>query len=337
MPSKRKKFSPECQTDAAVEVVATGASSSVRVAGGGAAGGADAEGSGGRGGPASLPCLYSNNGIDEGEKIEAVRGLASILSPYHKRQAYALFENVQRLIGLAPSIGHIGFLTLTTPDNCQDAAEFRKRWHSFVTNFFSSCPEFDEWLAVYERQKRGAWHLHLLVIVREDIRQGIDWAALELGDYRSASPYLRGLWRLLRTRLPAFGFGRHELLPVRSNAEAMARYVGKYIGKHMGQRKPEDKGKRLISASKGWPRSSVTFAWYTDHGRLWRRNLGRLAHHLGISDLGGFSERYGSSWAYYLADVVRDVEQCLAVDPLVLDRLLCNRCGVKPIPSLGVA
>lgn len=286
------------------------------------------EGSDGRGAGASpFPCLYSNNVIVESSKTSAVLGLATILSPYHKRQAFALHDNVKRLLALAPSLGHVGFLTLTTPDNCRDADEIRRRWRSCQSNFFTDCPEFGEWIAVYERQRRGAWHLHLLVIVREDIRQGIDWAALERRDYRSASPYLRGLWRLLRTRLPAFGFGRHELLPVRSNAEAMARYVGKYVSKHIGARREEDKGKRLISASRGWPRSSATFAWHTDNARLWRRNLGRLAAFLGLPDLGGFADRYGSSWAYHLAEVVRDVDQVIAaVDPLRLDAMLRLRC-----------
>ena len=278
------------------------------------------------------PCPFfiynSNNVIGDDEKSEAVRGLASLLSPYHRRQAYALFDNVRRLLALAPSLGCVGFLTLTTPDNCTDAGEFRERWRSFQTNFFSGCPEFGHWLAVYERQRRGAWHLHLLVIVAQDIRSGVVWDEIERGIYRSASPYLRALWALLRERCVAFGFGRHELLPVRSGADAMARYVGKYVGKHMGARKDEDKGKRLVSASRGWPRSSAAFAWNTDGARAWRRNLGRLAAHLGLSGLGGFAERYGVSWAYHLAEVVRDVDRCLAIDAGRLDRILRARCGI---------
>ena len=88
---------------------------------------------------------------------------------------------------MAPSLGHVGFLTLTTPDNCDDAGDFQKRWRSFRTHFFEGCVEFGHWLAVYERRRRGAWHLHLLVIVRDDIRRGIDWAGFERRDYRSAS------------------------------------------------------------------------------------------------------------------------------------------------------
>lgn len=274
----------------------------------------------------SLPCLYSNNVIGEEAKSEAVCGLAALLSPYHKRQAHALFDNVHRLISRAPSIGHIGFLTLTTPDNCRDAAEFRKRWRSFLSNFFQSCPDFGDWIAVYERQKRGAWHLHLLVIVAQDIRSGVNWAEFERGVYRSASPYLRSLWALLRARCADFGFGRHELLPVRSNPEAMARYVGKYIGKHIGARREEDKGKRLVAASRGWPRSSAAFAWNTDGAKMWRRNLSLLASHLGFSDLSSFCTCFGSTWAFHLAEVVRDVDQALLVEPDTLKRILRARC-----------
>lgn len=318
----------DCQIKAAVDLGAPGAPCSGRAGGGVAAGGGDATGRDGRGaGASSFPCLYSNNVIRDEEHTDAVLGLASVLSPYQKRQAHALHDNVRRLLALVPSLDHIGFLTLTPPDNCADSEEFRRRWRSCQSNFFTPCPEFGHWLAVDERQRRGAWHKHLLVEVAQDIRQGIDWAALARGDYRSAPPYLRGLWRLLRARLPAYGFGRHELLPVRSSAEAMARYVGKYIGKHMGKRRDEDKGKRLISASRGWPKSSATFAWHTDNARLWRRNLGRLAAFLGLPDLGAFADRYGSSWAYHLAELVRDVDRVItAVDPLRLDAMLRQRC-----------
>lgn len=336
MSFKRTGPVSDCQLEGAANIGASGAPCSVRVGGGIAAGGADAEGGDGRGAGASpFPCLYSNNVTERNGLTDAIVGLASVLSPYHKRQAHALHDNVRRLLALVPSLGHIGFLTLTTPDNCSDADDLRQRWRSCQSHFFTPCPEFGHWLAVDERQRRGAWHKHLLVEVAQDIRQGIDWAALARGDYRSAPPYLRGLWRLLRARLPAYGFGRHELLPVRSSAEAMARYVGKYIGKHMGKRRDEDKGKRLISASRGWPRSSTTFAWHTDHAQTWRRNLGRLARHLGLSDLGGFTDRYGSSWAYHLAEIVRDVDKAIAISPARLDAMLRLKCRCTATDSDG--
>ena len=47
---------------------------------------------------------------------------------------------------------------------------------------------------------------------------------------------------------------------------------------------------------------------------------------LGLPDMAAFCDRYGSSWAYHLADVIRDVDQVLTIGPSRLDRMLRERC-----------
>ena len=96
-------------------------------------------------------------------------------------------------MALAPSVCHVGFFTLTTPDNCSDHHEFRQRWRSFNSHYFSQSPHFGHWLATYERQRRGAWHLHVLVLLPYDIRTGVDFTQFALGRYSSAPPYLRAV------------------------------------------------------------------------------------------------------------------------------------------------
>ena len=96
-----------------------------------------------------------------------------------------------------------------------------------------------------------------------DIRTGVDFTQFALGRYSSAPPYLRAVWRELRIKCKAYGFGRHELLPIKSNADAMAQYIGKYISKHLGSRKDEDKGKRLIASSSGWKKTAFVFLGLT--------------------------------------------------------------------------
>lgn len=262
----------------------------------------------------SLPCLYSNNCIEEApEKLrkEQILALCGILAPYQKRQAHALFLNVERLIDEAPTLGHVGFFTLTTKDNVTDKAEFSRRWHSMLTNYWSQSPNFGKWLGVYEQQKRGAWHLHILVILPYDIRTGANLEEFAKGRYRTASPYLRSVWRELRGKCSAYGFGRHELLPIKSNAEGMARYVGKYISKHIGQREEVAKGKRLVTASQSWTRNSSNFAWNTPGAKEWRRKVALFAAVLGIEGPAGLYFRLGPNWAY------RHLETIYNVDALV--------------------
>lgn len=259
-----------------------------------------------------LPCLYSNNSIETPEqkhKTEQVLALTGILSPYHKRSAHTLYSNVDRLISLSESVEHIGFLTLTYPDNVEDHKEAYARFRSFNTNFLSTCPELLEWLCVKERQKRGAWHYHMLIQTKHNIRHGIDFEALSRGDYSSANDNLRRLWILLRQNCKKYGLGRSELLPIKSNKEAMARYLGKYISKHISRRQLADRGVRLVNYSRNWSRNSVNFAWVTDNAKEWRRKVALFAKHSGCNELSDLSDKWGPNWAYQHIDMIYRIDE----------------------------
>jgi len=268
-------------------------------------------GAGRREGAAALPCLYSNNSIEnparicEEDKAKHIESLCDLLTPYHKKQAATLKLNVERLIEKeAISPNHVGFLTLTFPDNVVDNKEAYERFRSLNSNFLSQYPEFGHWINTKEQQKRGAWHYHLVVCLKQDIRTGIDFEELKNRKYTSASPYLRKIWKDLREAMPKYGFGRSELQPIRSNAEAMARYIGKYISKHIGQRDETSKGVRLVSYSRGWPKNSIKFAWHTKNSAIWRQKVKFFAWMHGCQELYQLSEKLGSNWAYrYLQDI----------------------------------
>ena len=79
----------------------------------------------------------------------------------------------------------------------------------------------------------------------------------------AASPIhnLRNIWKEFR-RLCGLGefkerrkgryykFDACHLLPIISSAEALAAYVSKYISKGFDQRRPEDKGMRLVGSTR---------------------------------------------------------------------------------------
>lgn len=264
-------------------------------------------------GPSPLPCLYSNNSTEnktpsDENATDCLLALGSLLTAHHKRQAQTLFLNTARIIENAASIGHIGFLTLTFPDNVTDHREAYKRFRSFNTHFLAPHYDFVDWLCVKERQKRGSWHYHLVVSLSDDIREGVDFDQLEKGDYSSAGPKLRDLWQQLREALPKYGFGRSELLPIRSNAQAMGRYIGKYISKHIGGREDRDKGVRLVNYSRGWVKNSVRFSWHTKNAAEWRRKLSLFAQYMGCSELYQLSELLGSGWAYRYVQDIMDID-----------------------------
>jgi hypothetical protein len=144
------------------------------------------------------------------------------------------------------SLERLAFLTLTFVENIVDKNEAERRYNSLKTNVLDKrYPQ--PLIVILERQDRGAWHFHLLVVVPVDIRTGFDHDAVDRKDYRSACPWLREEWRLWREDIaPGYGFGRCEMRPVKKTGDIMALYLAKYIGKCLQNRLESDKGKRLV-------------------------------------------------------------------------------------------
>ncbi len=292
---------------------------------------------------ANLPCLYSNNStepfradLSDKHTLETIQALCGLLSPYYKRAAHTLHSNVARLISQAPSINHVGFLTLTFGDNVTDHREAYNRFRSFNTHYLSSHPDFKDWISVKERQTRGAWHYHLLVILNHDIRTGLDFEQIKNRNYSSANENLKRYWKDLRENLSNYGLGRSELLPIRSNEQAMSRYLGKYISKHLGNREEQDRGVRLVNYSRGWSRNSIRFAWYTENSVEWRRKLSLFAHSQGCTEFYQLTDKLGPGWAYRFATDIMNIDETLTaaggvLQPAHHDRALTRISQKKDI------
>ena len=241
-----------------------------------------------------LPCLYKNNSNES---------VSSSTLAYYKKAAHALALNAETLVNTA-GVERIGFLTLTFPDNVEDHKEASRRFNSLNTRFLKPHPLFGDWINVKERQKRGAWHYHFLIDCGCDIRTGINWDEVEQGVYRSVSGALRDLWAELREVLPKYRFGRSELLPVRSNALGVARYLAKYLTKCIHNRRPEDKGVRLVSYSHKWLRSGTNFQWNNDNAKKWRQGLAGFSECFGFSSFEDIREALGDNWMFSYSDLI---------------------------------
>ena len=211
----------------------------------------------------------------------------------------------------------LGFLTLTFGDHVIEAKEAQERLRSLRAHVLAvRYPEGH--IRVLERTKRLRVHYHLLVVAQCDIRTGFDFEAAAREDlpardrYRSASKYLKAEWKFLRQNLPAYGFGRvHELMPVRSTTEGIAKYVGKYIAKHIGQRLELDKGVRLVAYSKGARHATTRFAWVSKGSAEWRRKVASyvgLAYEnrlIGSPSFAGMKAAYGPRWCYRFREQIK--------------------------------
>jgi hypothetical protein len=216
-----------------------------------------------------------------------------------KKQAEALTQNI---LWMADTFGkeRIGFLTLTLGDfetggrfrNLRDRKEAQRRFHSLMTNEISKRYDCD--VTVTERHKNLGLHFHLVVVCKEDIYGQIDFAACfpEKGldgkpvhkpDYSTANDALKREWAYWRKTAKLYGFGRHQLQPMKTNGEALGRYVGAYLQKDWDNRWPEDKGARCVRSFGHWSkeprqegkRAKTTphksqFGWMTPRACAWR-------------------------------------------------------------------
>ena len=258
---------------------------------------------------ASLPCL---NSINCNENSITTASGTNKLSTNHKKSAFILGESV-RIFCDTHKITHTGFLTLTFPITLRDPKLAQKRLHSFMTAILT--PRYKNHISVFERQHSGSIHYHFLVSLAQDIKTGIDFEQIENRNYKSANKYLKGEWKFLRENAKKYGFGRTELLPVKTNEQAMAKYIGKYIAKHIEVREYQDKGIKLVRYSDGARIGNNRFNFISEGSRLWRMKLREFAvtvedhiPHAIVNSPLDFKKYLGPSWAYKNREYILNIE-----------------------------
>ncbi len=199
-------------------------------------------------------------------------------------------------------------------------SELQRRFNSLRSNVLSD--RYKQGVFVVERgEQNNRLHFHSLVVLDADIRTNeagtgpVDFEAFKKGDYRTASRKLRSEWAFWRKTAPFYGFGRTELLPVKSTAEGIARYVGGYIKKHVGHRAASDKGKRMIrflNYGAGDRKASSRLAWNSERSWLWRQKVGVWAKRFKLGSMDDIKDVCGPRWAYLFQQQI--LGQHLAAD-----------------------
>lgn len=292
----------------------------------------------------SLPCLNRNISIGEAEAavrpvkwdrsaVEKEKRLNEF-SNAHRKSAYVLQLNVKSFID-RHGIDCVGFLTLTFADDVKDPKEAQRRFNSLRTNFLKH--HYKHYIRVVERTKTGRIHYHLLVACKENIRRGLNFRQIAARNYKSANAAIRGHWARLREAMGKYGFGRSELMPVKTNSKGLANYIAKYIGKHINARISADKGVRLCQTSqdKGfrWKIATSGFQFLSPGSSEWRRKLakwvqewdsyffyktlkeskarGEPQNYISITEdnfLTRLKEELGSKWAYKNRETILAIE-----------------------------
>jgi len=257
---------------------------------------------------AELPCLYRNNCTETPNKtsLEPLSPAAFQLSTAIKKSASALAWNVQYFVDKY-GLSNVGFLTLTFKEHITDPKEAQRRFHSLKTHVLTQ--RYRAYIRVMEPMKSGRIHYHLLVAVSDDIRTGFNFASVRDNDYSSANAAIRSEWAFWRKTAPKYGFGRTELMPVRSNSEGIGRYVGKYISKGIEARTKQFKGTRLVEYSRKAKIASTRFQFVSEGSFEWRRKLAIFVHY--ISDntgcepsFDGLRKVLGARWSYHWREFI---------------------------------
>lgn len=247
----------------------------------------------------AFPCLTLSRISTEGLTREGEQH--RVLSANNRRTAHILAESVS-LAARRYGLERLGFLTLTFADHITCPGEAQRRLNSLITHVIKV--RYFDYLGVFERQKSGRIHYHLLVVLSHDIRTGFDFVAASAGDYRTASKFMRDEWRFWRCTARKYGFGRTELLPVKSSTQAISKYVGKYISKHISQRNIEDKGVRLVRYSRGVRAGTTDFQFLNIGSAEWRKKVALFAQIMAIStgenidSMADLSDKIGIRWAH---------------------------------------
>lgn len=268
----------------------------------------------------TLPCQSSHKCCKHEDVPDVIRAAEQRLSMKRQLKSWhagsardikacmTLRMNVEALVD-AFGLERIGFLTLTLPDHLDwwsndDWKEARRRFKSLNDGYLRRMG-FSNYISVVEPQASGRIHWHLVLVLLEDIRTGVAFDEFDRGNYQSAGKYLRSLWKDLRRILPRYGFGRHELMPIRKDKEAMAHYVAKYLNKGrvaemsgIVDGRKMTRRRRVRYGGKGWRRATQEWTFVEGPARDYRRDLKSLAAQCGWKSFEDPKELFGSRWAY---------------------------------------
>lgn len=145
-------------------------------------------------------------------------------------------------------MGNTRMITITFRDNITDKKEASSRWNVLLTSLKAIIPIF-RYVAVWERQKRGSWHLHLLVsaptVSNKKLRE-------YLNNYSSVSSLGIGFCKIIWTTGNDF--------------KGIKNYLTKYLLKEN-----REKGVRYVGYSQNWIRKvKGQFAFLGGQARKWR-------------------------------------------------------------------
>jgi len=144
---------------------------------------------------------------------------------------------------ICKTLGVDALLTLTYRENMQDLTDCKRHLKEFVRRVRKLVPGF-AYVAAFERQKRGAWHVHLAIHALPFM---LPWAGVKVRSYS----VIRAVWRSVVGELGGNIDQARKKRHSRKSPAQMASYISKYILKAFMD--GEDHSNRYSSSSYDMP------------------------------------------------------------------------------------
>lgn len=176
-----------------------------------------------------------------------------------QRSAKRAKQTVRHLV---KSIFADHMLTFTYRENVTDRKKVAKDWKEFVRLFRLRHPEW-AYLAVIEKQERGAYHIHAAVAGKQDIRWLLRCWLIAIGQ----PPEDVSQWLIKGVKLGQKSFGAVNVEPPKRRwggtakhwkRDKLAGYLTKYIGKDFDE---AEKNRKKYWHSRNIPKPEITRFW----------------------------------------------------------------------------
>jgi hypothetical protein len=171
-------------------------------------------------------------------------GLAELAEREQKNRERAARRAKTKVRRICKSMGVDALLTLTYRENMEDLATCKKHMKEFVRRLRALIPGF-AYVAAFERQKRGAWHVHMAI---HKLPFNLAWAGVKVKSYA----VVRAVWRRVVGDLGGNIDESRKKRHSRKSPAQMASYISKYILKAFEQ--GEDYSNRYSSSAYDMPK-----------------------------------------------------------------------------------
>lgn len=148
---------------------------------------------------------------------------------------------------LSRNLPNVWLATFTFKENVTDKAEAYRRWKPIADLLKRHKVE---WLGVWQQQRRGAWHHHVLINRYMDINRLRPFAVA------------RGWGTFIN--LEKIGDGGYRFVDTKRVVGYLTRYLSRDMCGHVPFRV------RLVSAKRGLMAGSVRFSWVEGMAKAWR-------------------------------------------------------------------